>query len=160
RGGEHSHSRYDYMPTDFDFSHTIHRLSFGREFSAQSSPLDGVVKTAKTQAMQYQYFTKIVGSEVRYRNGTVLKSNQYSATEFARGDQPDMHVRVNPGVFFMFEISPMRVIYTEHARSLGSFLTGVCAIIGGIFTVARLIDGFVFRTERALQKKHELGKLA
>ncbi|KAJ1935350.1 ER-derived vesicles protein erv46 [Linderina macrospora] len=159
RGGEHSHSRYDYMPTDFDFSHTIHRLSFGKEFHSQSNPLDGVSKTAKALATQYQYFTKIVGSEVRYRNGTVLKSNQYSATEFTKGDSVEGLRRVSPGVFFMFEISPMRVVYTEHARSLGSFLTAVCAIIGGIFTVARLVDGFVFKTERAMQRKHELGKL-
>ncbi|KAI8319640.1 DUF1692-domain-containing protein [Martensiomyces pterosporus] len=163
-GSEHMHNRYEYMPSDYDFSHTIHRLSFGEEFSTQSNPLDGVSKTAHQPQAQFQYFTKIVGSEVRYLNGTVLKSNQYSATEFAKGDSPASSAtgpsRVNPGLFFMFDISPMRVIYTEHKRSFGSFLTAVCAIVGGIFTVARLVDGFIFRTERVLQQKRELGKLA
>ncbi|KAJ1962190.1 ER-derived vesicles protein erv46 [Dipsacomyces acuminosporus] len=163
-GNQHSHSRYDYMPTDYDFSHTIHRLSFGEQFSTQSNPLDGVSKEAHYSQAQFQYFTKIVGSEVRYLNGTVLKSNQYSATEFVRGDLPDSAStglsRINPGLFLMFDISPMRVIYTEHKRSFGSFLTAVCAIVGGIFTVARLVDGFIFSTERAIQRKRELGKQA
>ncbi|KAJ2252432.1 ER-derived vesicles protein erv46, partial [Coemansia sp. RSA 455] len=157
-GSEYMHTYYDYMPHDYDFSHTIHRLSFGDEFSAQTNPLDGVSKKAHSVRAQFQYFTKIVGSEIRYLNGTVLRSNQYSATEFVKGDVTAS--RRTPGFFVMFDISPMRVIYTEHKRSLPSFLTSVCAIVGGIFTVARLVDSFVFRTERALQHKRESGKLA
>ncbi|KAJ1824719.1 ER-derived vesicles protein erv46 [Coemansia sp. RSA 2671] len=165
-GSEYMHTYYDYMPHDYDFSHTIHRLSFGDEFSAQTNPLDGVTKKAHSMRAQFQYFTKIVGSEIRYLNGTVLRSNQYSATEFVKGDATASDTlkvlmsRRTPGFFIMFDISPMRVIYTEHKRSLPSFLTSVCAIVGGIFTVARLVDGFVFRTERALQRKRESGKLA
>ncbi|KAJ1759439.1 ER-derived vesicles protein erv46 [Coemansia sp. RSA 1807] len=157
-GGEHTHTVYDYMPRNYDMTHTIHRLAFGSEFSAQSSPLDGVGKTAQSKHAQFQYFTKIVGSEVRFLNGTVLRSNQYSATEFVRGDARAAVSRRTPGLFVMFDISPMRVIYTEHQRSLGSFLTSVCAIVGGIFTVARLVDGVVFRAERVLKEKRQLGK--
>ncbi|KAJ2507151.1 ER-derived vesicles protein erv46 [Coemansia sp. RSA 2052] len=165
-GSEYMHTYYDYMPRDFDFSHAIHRLSFGDGFSAQTNALDGVAKTAHSTQAQFQYFTKIVGSEVRYLNGTVLRSNQYSATEFVKGDAlasdlpRALATKRTPGLFVMFDISPMRVIYTEHKRSLGSFLTSVCAIVGGVFTVARLVDGFVFRAERALQRKHDSGKLA
>ncbi|KAJ2159041.1 ER-derived vesicles protein erv46 [Coemansia sp. RSA 552] len=161
-GDEHTHTQYDYMPTDYDMSHTIHSLAFGQGFSSQSSPLDGVSKTASHAHAQFQYFTKIVGSEVRYLNGTVLRSNEYSATEFVKGDGADAGAgkRRKPGLFVLFDISPMRVIYTEHKRSLGSFLVSACAIIGGVFTVARLVDAVVFRTERAIQRKRELGKLA
>ncbi|KAJ2471208.1 ER-derived vesicles protein erv46 [Coemansia sp. RSA 2131] len=113
---------------------------------------------AQSKHAQFQYFTKIVGSEVRFLNGTVLRSNQYSATEFVRGDARAAVSRRTPGLFVMFDISPMRVIYTEHQRSLGSFLTSVCAIVGGIFTVARLVDGVVFRAERVLSQKRQLGK--
>lgn len=62
------------------------------------------------------------------------------------------------GVFFNFDISPMLIVYTETRTSFTSFLTGVCAIIGGIFTVASMIDGFIFRAERTLKKKMEMGK--
>lgn len=62
------------------------------------------------------------------------------------------------GVFFNFDISPMLVIQKEERKSFASFLTGVCAIVGGIFTVAGLLDGAIWRAERTLKRKMELGK--
>ena len=37
-------------------------------------------------------------------------------------------------MFVTYEISPLMVEVTEHSRSLSHFLTGVCAIVGGVFT--------------------------
>ena len=34
----------------------------------------------------------------------------------------------------MYDMSPMMVQITEHRRSFLHFLTGVCAIVGGVFT--------------------------
>ena len=62
------------------------------------------------------------------------------------------------GVFFHYEISPMRVIYTQTHRPFFTFLTGVCAIVGGIFTVAGMIDSFIYSANRTLQKKIQMGK--
>ena len=39
------------------------------------------------------------------------------------------------GVFFMYEISPIKVTLAETQKTFAEFLTGVCAIVGGIFTV-------------------------
>jgi len=58
----------------------------------------------------------------------------------------------------LYELSPMLVQYTEKRRSFMHFLTGVCAIIGGIFTVAGLIDSMIYHSAKALKKKIELGK--
>jgi hypothetical protein len=62
------------------------------------------------------------------------------------------------GVFFTYEISPMLVIYTQRSKSFMHFLTGVCAIVGGIFTVAGMFDSVIYSAERSLKKKIELGK--
>lgn len=62
------------------------------------------------------------------------------------------------GVFFMYDLSPMMVQMTEHRRSLTHFLTGVCAIVGGVFTVAGMVDGMLYHSTRALKKKIDLGK--
>ncbi len=62
------------------------------------------------------------------------------------------------GVFFMYDLSPMLVQMTEHRRSLTHFLTGVCAIVGGVFTVAGMLDGMLYHSTRALKKKIDLGK--
>jgi hypothetical protein len=62
------------------------------------------------------------------------------------------------GVFFMYDLSPIMVKFTETKKSFAHFLTGVCAIIGGVFTVAGLIDSFLYHGLRSMQKKIELGK--
>ena len=62
------------------------------------------------------------------------------------------------GVFFNYDISPMLIINREERKSFTHFLTGVCAIVGGIFTVAGILDGFIYNAEKTLKKKVELGK--
>lgn len=52
----------------------------------------------------------------------------------------------------------MVIIYTETHRSFLTFLTSVCAVVGGVFTVASLIDAFIYNADRALRQKVELGK--
>ena len=38
------------------------------------------------------------------------------------------------------------------------FLTSVCAIVGGIFTVSGIVDAFVYHGSQAIKKKVDLGK--
>lgn len=59
-------------------------------------------------------------------------------------------------------IAPMRswtqVVLTERRMSFLSFLTSVCAIVGGVFTVSGLIESTVHKARTILGKKVELGK--
>lgn len=50
-----------------------------------------------------------------------------------------------PGVFFFYELSPIMVKFTETRKSLPHFLTQLCAILGGVFTVAGMLDRLVRR---------------
>lgn len=43
-------------------------------------------------------------------------------------------------------------------RSIGHFATNVCAIVGGIFTVAGIIDTLVYHSLNAIHNKMVLGK--
>jgi hypothetical protein len=52
----------------------------------------------------------------------------------------------------------MLIINREERKSFTHFLTGVCTIIGGIFTIAGILDGFIYNAEKTLKKKIELGK--
>lgn len=53
----------------------------------------------------------------------------------------------------------MMIIVTEsRKKSLASFVTGVCAIVGGVLTVAGLVDRGVYEAERRYQKKVMEGK--
>ncbi|KAH7675661.1 COPII vesicle protein [Dioscorea alata] len=58
---------------------------------------------------------------------------------------------------FHFEPSPMQVLVTEVPKSFSHFITNVCAIIGGVFTVAGILDSILHNAIRLI-KKVELGK--
>jgi endoplasmic reticulum-Golgi intermediate compartment protein 3 len=40
------------------------------------------------------------------------------------------------------------------------FMTNVCAIVGGVFTVSGLIESFTYYVPRAIKKKMEIGKFS
>jgi hypothetical protein len=46
------------------------------------------------------------------------------------------------------------------SRSLSFYLVSLCAIVGGVHTVASLLDAFLYNTQRAIQKKMTVGKFS
>ncbi|XP_077248939.1 uncharacterized protein LOC143888417 isoform X2 [Tasmannia lanceolata] len=52
----------------------------------------------------------------------------------------------------------IKVIFTEENVSFLHFLTNICAIVGGVFTVSGIVDAFVYHGHRAIKKKMEIGK--
>lgn len=62
-----------------------------------------------------------------------------------------------PTTKISYDVSPLNVHLTEKRRSAADFLTGLCAIIGGVFTVIGLVDSVLFHGGKLL-KKLELGK--
>lgn len=107
----------------------------------------------------YQYFVKVVPTRYQSVYGETVNTNQYSVTTHQRHINHALGEHGLPGVFFMFEISPILVEVAEQTRSFVHFLTGVCAIVGGIFTVAGMIDSVVYHSLRSIQKKNQMGKL-
>ncbi|KAI8800756.1 endoplasmic reticulum vesicle transporter-domain-containing protein [Cladochytrium replicatum] len=156
----HVHDLHPYFQNyHFDFSHEIHSLSFGQSINFQN-PLDRISKDTVQSYFMYQYFTKVVGTKYTFLNGTTIYTNQFSATEHERDLSPRPGIPSGglPGVFFNFEISPMLVVMTEYRKPFTHFLTDVCAIVGGIFTVAGLLDSFIYTAEKTMKKKMDLGK--
>lgn len=68
--------------------------------------------------------------------------------------------RTLPGVFFFYDLSPIKVQITEVKSSFMHFLTSVCAIVGGVFTVSGILDAGVYQGERLIKKKMQIGKLS
>ncbi|CAI5953990.1 unnamed protein product [Closterium sp. NIES-65] len=86
-----------------------------------------------------------------------LSLPQFSVTEHFRPSEMGHSL---PGVFFFYDLSPIKVRFTEQNTSFLHFLTNVCAIIGGVFTVTGIIDAVVYHGHKAIKKKMELGKLS
>jgi len=169
-----------------DFSHHIHHFAFegddeynywkaaaGKAMKARLGVLpdplhDSHMQTSKAHLM-FQYFLKVVSTQFRTYDGEIVNTHQYSATSFERdlgegnqGDTPEgIHVLHGtngvPGAFFNFEISPILVMHSDTRQSFAHFVTSTCAIVGGVLTVASLIDGILFATTRAIKKSGVTG---
>ncbi|KAJ3109596.1 Endoplasmic reticulum-Golgi intermediate compartment protein 3 [Physocladia obscura] len=158
QGGMHVHDLATFAKpgAKYDFSHTIHSLSFGPVTSGFANPLDNHSKKATKGQYTYQYFIKVVSTKYEYLNSTVFNTNQIAVTEHERDIlMPGAGL---PGVFFNFDISPMLVTYKEYKKPFSHFLTDVCAVVGGVFTVGGIIDGLIYTAEKRLKSKIDLGK--
>jgi hypothetical protein len=155
--GIHIHDLIILQRTDYNVSHTINHLSFGRKYPGRVNPLDGVERTCDVRSGMYQYFIKVVPTTYEYKNGTKVSTNQFSSTEHFR--KLEGMARGLPGVFFFYDLSPIMVTVAERKNSFLHFITGLCAIVGGVFTVTGIIDSFIYQGQR-LARKMQLGKLA
>lgn len=154
----HIHDMQQFGRTAFNMSHTIRRLSFGTEYPGLVNPLDGYSEIShKEGSSMYQYFVKVVPTRYRKSNGNQINTNQYSVTTHTRHINTAFGEQGLPGVFVMFDLSPIVVQLTESRRSFLHFLTSVCAIIGGIFTVAGMVDSIIHHSIRKW-RKNRIGK--
>ena len=95
-----------------------------------------------------------------------IEAHQYSVTshkrplmggnDAAEGHKERVHAGGGiPGVFFNYDISPMKVVNREaRPKTFTSFLTGVCAIIGGTLTVAAALDRGLYEGAMRVKKSH------
>jgi len=109
----------------------------------------------------YEYFVQVVPTVYEDLAGHVINTNQFSVTEYLEKIEKEEHTygsRGVPGLFIMYELSPITIDFKETSKSFLHFLTNLCAIIGGIFTIFNLIDSFVYHGVRSIKKKMEMGK--
>ncbi|KAJ8524298.1 hypothetical protein ON010_g16819 [Phytophthora cinnamomi] len=98
----------------------------------------------------YKYFVNIVPSRYVYLNGRSVTTFQYSVTEHETSSRgPNGQVSF-PGVIFSYEFSPIAVEYIESKPSVLHFLTSTSAIVGGVFAVARMIDGAIYSVSKKI----------
>ncbi|CAH1644985.1 unnamed protein product [Spodoptera littoralis] len=155
----HVHDVQPYSSSVFNTTHFIRHLSFGTDIEgANTAPLDGVNGIAKEGAVMFQYYLKIVPTMYVKLDRTVLHTNQFSVTRHQKSVSNINAESGMPGAFFSYELSPLMVKYTEKERSIGHFATNICAIIGGVFTVAGIIDAFLYHSLNAFHNKIVLGK--
>ncbi|TQV99764.1 hypothetical protein V2A60_005205 [Cordyceps javanica] len=139
-----------------------------------ANPLDNTKQLTNDPNYNFMYFVKIVptsflplGWEKMARtmnaDGSV-ETHQYSVTshkrsltggdDSAEGHAERLHSRGGiPGVFFSYDISPMKVINREEkGKSFLGFIAGLCAVVGGTLTVAAAVDRGLFEGTVRLKK--------
>ncbi|GLE10823.1 hypothetical protein PINS_up023074 [Pythium insidiosum] len=128
----------------FDTSHRINLLSFGDAYPDMKNPLEGrEKKLGDAQRGSFQYFLKVVPTEYSFLSGHHIATNQYSATEHFKELTP-LSEKGLPMVSFSYSFSPIMFRIEQVRKGLLQFLTSVCAIVGGIYTIMGVLDSVAF----------------
>ena len=156
-----THSARD-QPSLIDMAHEIHEISFGddvRRLNLKGSfdPLRNIQRLDDSNLQSHEYHLRIVPSIYEELDGSMLRPYQYSYA-YKKYVSIGFTGRVIPAIWFKYDINPISVKYKKHRRPFYEFLCMTCAIVGGTFTVAGIIDSLVFSASNILEKL-ELGKL-
>lgn len=142
RDGKHVHEFNMHDVSDgFNTSHTISWITFGAQVPGVLSPLDGTSKIVKHGAFMFHYYIKLVPTVFTGRAGDLTYTNQYSVTDSAKnvlvkgGELSGL-----PGVFIVYDFSPFLMKKSEKVKPWSYILTSICAIIGGVFSIAMLVE--------------------
>jgi len=159
-GHQHVHST-SMLSDDVNVSHMIKYLAFGESYPGQTNPLDDHNEIDNNGAMMSQYFVNVVPTVYSYRDGHDIRTNQFSVTIHSHKvnmEEARKRGAGTPGMYVTYDMSPISVTYREYQRSFAHFLTGVCAIVGGVFTIMGFFDKVVYHTTHSFKEKVELGK--
>jgi len=162
-----------YQETKYiNISHTLNHLSFGETEDITHvkthlgdlgfvSPLDGVTQVLNerkggsggVESAIFEYYTKVVPTTYASMSGEERHVYQFTANSNRIGNQQ------MPSLYIRYDFSPVSVRYAETKEAFSHFLVQVCAVIGGIFTVAGLVDSALHQGIMHLAKKAQIGKL-
>ncbi|KAG8730834.1 hypothetical protein FRC11_005682 [Ceratobasidium sp. 423] len=115
----------------------------------------------------FQYFLKVVSTEYKHLDGDVVHAHHYSVTSHERDIRPDHEfdpfsehgTKVKhgfeglPGAFFHFDVSPVLVVHREVGKSFATLVTSLCAIVGGVLTIASMVDSVVYAAVNKIEEK-------
>ena len=105
--------------------------------------------------MTQEHYIKVVPTVLRDLGHKETRLYQYSAQHSYIPEDTG----AKPSAMFRYDLQPMQVVVTQTKRSFADFLTSVCAIVGGVFTVFGLMDSMVYYGQRELVKQG-IGKLS
>lgn len=155
-------------PSMANLTHVVHKLYFGNTmtnrvkrlvgkipeelFDAKTNlaPLDDRVFTTDALHKAYHHYLKVVSTHFQrgsYKGATapmvyqMLESSQVMS--YGADDVPEAR--------FSFDLSPMAVVISRESMALYEFVTHICALLGGTFTVIGLMSGalnVIFKPKR------------
>mmetsp|Transcript_5408 Transcript_5408/g.17930 ORF Transcript_5408/g.17930 Transcript_5408/m.17930 type:complete len:483 (+) Transcript_5408:76-1524(+) len=110
-----------------------------------------------------KHYLKVVPFHHHDLSGHVTQAYLYKANyneyrprklEWYEG-KADAHVdtQMVPNAVFHYDISPVKVVVQEESEALAAFVTKICAVIGGIYTVVGLLDSVMYHSVQSFSKK-------
>ncbi|KAI0050497.1 DUF1692-domain-containing protein [Auriscalpium vulgare] len=116
-----------------NMSHVITEFSFGPFFPEIAQPLDNSFEITHDPFVAYQYFLRVVPTTYVAPRSNPLDTNQYSVTHYTRVLE---HNRGTPGIFFKFDIEPIRLSVIQRTTTFAQFFIRWAGVVGGVFVCA------------------------
>jgi len=145
-------------------THLVTSLTFGSPLSVREmgtlnkdivpyiNTLEGEYFPSRNYGVTREHYVKVVHTTYHKLGASnPLSTYQYTTTETEYVEHP-------PSAKFSFDLSPTQIVVKQTRQPLSTFVTSVCAIIGGVFTVIGLVDSVLYHSLNVL-KKQQLGKL-
>ncbi|VDK73134.1 unnamed protein product [Dibothriocephalus latus] len=137
----HVHITHPYANGARNFSHRIHHLSFGTPIKNYVNPLDSEEVISHDSALMYQYFIQVVPTTFSTRRRTI-ETYQYAVTEQGRSISHANGSHGVPGLFFRYDIFPVRVDVVETGETVVRLFIRLSAIAGGVYATVGLLCQF------------------
>ncbi|XP_060588010.1 endoplasmic reticulum-Golgi intermediate compartment protein 2-like isoform X2 [Ruditapes philippinarum] len=153
----HAHLAMMLRTSDYNFTHRIDHFSFGDQSGGVINPLDGEEQLTTHNYHLYQYFMKIVPTEVRTYSHQV-DTYQYSVTERSRPINHASGSHGVPGIFVKYDVFAFKIRVREELRPFWQFLVRLCGIAGGVFVVSGLLHDSVGVIVDVLCCRFKVGK--
>jgi hypothetical protein len=154
-------------PGAVNLTHIVHELRLGGrlvEADRQHLPplvtegmgnLDRRLFSSPLSNVTHEHALSVVGASYSLVSGTRLHTYKFAASSHSFIDDATL-----PSASFSFSFSPVAVRVVESRRPVYEFLTSLCAIVGGVFTVFSLLDSLVYRGFlKTREHKARVGKL-
>ncbi|XP_075261608.1 endoplasmic reticulum-Golgi intermediate compartment protein 1-like [Convolutriloba macropyga] len=171
-----THAKHSEAGRNINFKHQIHQLMFGEPILSNISKHYGVADTSfgplngqdaskdpLTGRETFEYHLKIVPTVYAHHGASTDKSKElhgYQFTALKKSFEMNAHgMRMLPAIWFKYQLTPITIKYSLEDKPFYHFLTTICAIVGGTFTVAGIIDSCLF-TAHEVFRKIEMGKLS
>ena len=127
--------------------------NFGKQISKLSESLNNIKK--RNDGRIYQYYLKVVPTKFLTYSGKEINNYQYTYSSFAEYTINEM-----PSIYFRYDLSPITVEYKQYKETFLNFFINICAILGGVFTVAGIADAIIHKSVVLLLRKAEMNKIA
>ena len=154
REGIDNNINVEHIINDLYFGEYLSRIKlygFGYVSYNLMHSLKGKKRINEKMTKVYQYYLKIVPTKYRFFSGLNYDSYQYTVNSFSENSFDRF-----PVLFFRYDLSPITVEYKHTKMSFLTFMINVFAILGGVFTVAGIIDAIIHKSVLLLLRKAEM----
>lgn len=159
---------HDLAPAMTNVSHEVHDLSFGepahaniirkkdttapKDVLSKIFPMNDYVYVTPELHTSYQHHLKIVTTEYSYVNWGMknIKGPTTGITYQVLAQSQLSHYEENvvPEARFVYDLSPVMIVYKNSWRAWYDYVTSIMAILGGTFTVVGMFEASVHNVSR------------